>query len=1464
MTARAPGAFSPATAAWFASTFPAPTQAQAGAWPALANGDHVLLVAPTGSGKTLAAFLAAIDRLLFAPRPPAPGRHPGTRILYVSPIKALAVDVERNLMAPLAGITAAAHAAGLTPHPVTVAVRSGDTTTKERRAIARGAADILITTPESLYLMLTSAARDALRTVETVIVDEIHALVPGERGAHLALSLERLDHLTGREVQRVGLSATQRPLDEVARFLAGARPVTLVDAAAPKALELTIEMPFAPGADGPPPDATDAADAAPASNWDRVFPRLLELIRAHTSTLVFVNSRRLAERAAAALNELAGEVLVHAHHGSVAKEQRAAIETALKDGALRGLVATSSLELGIDMGAIDLVVQVEPPQSVASGLQRVGRAGHQVGAASRGVIMSKHRGDVLACATLAAAMRAGAVERIRYQRNPLDVLAQQVVAMAAIEPWSVDAMYALIRRAGCFAELPRGSFDAVLDMLSGLYPIDELAELRPRLTYDRAAGVVRARDGAHRVAIASGGTIADRGLYGVYLTGAPAGKGRVGELDEEMVFESRVGDRFLLGASTWRIDEITHDRVLVSPAPGQPGKMPFWRGESAMRPYELGQRIGALARELSAIPPAAAHDRLVGELALAPAAAEVLLGELAGQAAASTVPTDRTVVIEVSPDELGDLRVCVLAPFGARVMAPWAMLAQHAARARLGFEVELLWTNDGFAIRLPEGTSLDGLEAWLVPAPATVRDQLTALVADTSMFAARFREAAGRALLLPRRRPGQRTPLWQVRKKAQDLLRGAQQVADFPILLEAYRKCLADVFDLTALTEVLGGVATGAITLARHATTAPSPFASAVLFGYVASFMYEGDAPPLERRAAALAIDPARLRELVGDVSLRDLLDAEVLAEVEASLGGHAEVPDGADRWHDRLLRCGDVDATAIDATTCAALIAAGRALALGVGPRTLVVPVEYAARYRDALGVALPAQLPAAYRAPTADPVRELVVRYARTHGPFTVDDLAARYQLAAATLAPVLAALAAAGVLVEGEFRPGGTGREWLHADVLRTLRSRSLARVRRQIAPVPATAYVRFLHAWHGVVQPRAGLDAVLDAVERLQGLPVLASQLEAELLPARVADYAPGDLDTLAAAGEVVWHGVAAAGERDGRVAVYLADQAAQFVDGTAQAAARAAASDVGGRLLELLSARGALFFTEIRAALPMFPGDLVRALWALVWAGLCTNDSFHPLRELAGGATASRRRPQRRPVSRAGFRSRRAVPPAAEGRWALVPAPTGSPTDRAHAQLRQWLTRYGVVTKDSATAEGGFAAAYPVLRALEDSGQLVRGHFVAELAAMQFATASAVEALRSHARPRRPPAVVTLDATDCANPYGAILPWPAGVDGEARPRRVAGATVVTVDGAAVAWLPRDLAAGTVWPAADADAAASTAHALVDLVRAARASGEPAVLVTLDGRPAAAHPLAPALLAAGLAARGTTLVLARAAL
>src|SRR4051794_312000 len=984
-------------AEWFRASFAAPTPPQAQGWPAIARGDSTLILAPTGSGKTLAAFLWAINRVMFDDIPAASDR---CRVLYVSPLKALAVDVERNLRSPIAGIGNRAVARGDRFHAPAVAVRTGDTPAIERARFQREPADILITTPESLYLLLTSNAREALRSVDTIIIDEIHALVPTKRGAHMTVSLERLQALARVPPQRIGLSATQRPLDEVARFLGGSAPrrgagkvkarvdaedaihgeftadratpsyrtVTIVDTSQKKNLDLRIEVPVEDmariGETDDIPSGPAAQGSVRTSIWSAIHPRLLELVQAHRSTLIFVNSRRVAERLAAALNELAGDTLVPAHHGSLARAQRVEIEDRLKAGQIRGLVATSSLELGIDMGAIDLVIQIEAPPSVASGMQRIGRSGHRIDEPSRGIIVPKFRGDLVACAAVTRAMHEAQIESSRYPRNPLDVLAQQIVATVAMDDWDVDALFQAVRCAAPFAELSRAIFEGVLDMLSGRYPSDDFADLRPRVTWDRLKNTVTAREGAKRVAVVNGGTIPDRGLYGVFLSGERGPGARVGELDEEMVFESRVGETFLLGASSWRIEEITHDRVIVTPAPGQPGKMPFWKADAAGRPLELGRHIGELVRSIRQMPAGAAVQRLTRQHDLDARAAENLVRYLADQAAATgAVPDDRTIIIERTRDELGDWRLCVLSPFGGRIHAPWAMAVVERVRAETGTDVETMWTDDGFVVRFPE-TENPPDAALLIPASDEAEALVVRQLGSTALFAAKFREAAARALLLPRRRPGGRTPLWQQRKRAADLLAVAARYGSFPMILEAYRECLRDVFDIPALVDTLRRIEAREIRTVTVDSSMPSPFAAALLFGYVANYIYDGDAPLAERRAQALSIDQGQLRDLLGEAELRELLDADALADVEAQLQQlddryRARSIDGV---HDLLLHLGDLTRGEIEARSTAGADAAlaaltrdRRAITISIGGETRYIPVEYAARYRDALGVPLP-----------------------------------------------------------------------------------------------------------------------------------------------------------------------------------------------------------------------------------------------------------------------------------------------------------------------------------------------------------------------------------------------------------------------------------------------------------------------------------------------------------------------------
>ena len=1148
-------AFSPPVRDWFAASFAEPTRAQRLGWNAIAEGQHSLILAPTGSGKTLAAFLWALDRLSAEPAPEATAR---TRVLYISPLRALAVDVEKNLRAPLAGIEHAADRLR-TPlaHVPTVGVRTGDTPANERRSLLKRPPDILITTPESLYLMLTSQARETLRSVRWVIVDEIHALAATKRGAHLALSLERLDAIAETPPQRIGLSATQRPLEEIARFLGGqaddgtARPVAIVDAGHRKPMELEVVVPVEDMAElsaqaepSPAPPlllGPSGAGQSPAqaSIWPSIHPRLLELIRAHRSTIVFVNARRLAERLASRLNELAGEDLVRAHHGALAREQRLEVEDALKSGTLRAIVATSSLELGIDMGAVDLVIQVESPGSVASGLQRIGRAGHQVGEPSRGKIFPKFRGDLLEASVVAERMLAGKIEETHYPRNPLDVLAQQLVAMCAVDEWSVDDLYGAVRRAANFAELSREVFEAVLDLLAGRYPSDGFAELRPRVVWDRVHDVVRARDGAGRLAITSGGTIPDRGLFGVFL---PDGT-RVGELDEEMVYESRRGEVFLLGASSWRIEDITRDRVVVTPAPGEPGKMPFWKGDKPGRPLELGRAIGAFTRELRGSRRAAALARLKEEVGLDAWAAENLVAYLDDQLEATgAVPDDRTVVVERFRDEIGDWRMCILSPFGQRVHAPWGLAIEARLLDRFGPGAQVLWSDDGIVIRLPEAVERIPMEDLLFE-PEDVEASVVAALPGTALFASVFREASARALLLPRQRPGRRTPLWQQRQRSADLLAEAAKHPTFPMLLETTRECLRDIFDVPALREVMTDLRSRTTKLVAVDTERASPFAQSLLFRWVAIYMYEGDAPLAERRAAALALDRDLLRELLGTEELRELLDAEALDQLELELQRLADgwQVRGADGLHDLLREVGDLREDEIVARAesdpsawTGRLLDEGRAMRVRVAGEERVAAVDDAARLRDALGVSLPQGLPAAFTGVSERPLEGLVARFARTHGPFVAGDVATRLGVAPDRIRAALEALEAEGRVTHGEFRPSGVEREWCDVEILRRIRRRSLAALRKEVEPVDAATLGRFLPAWQGADHPRGGVDALTDAVTRLQGAAIPASILETDVLPARVQGFRPADLDALCAGGELLWIGAGALGGDDGRV------------------------------------------------------------------------------------------------------------------------------------------------------------------------------------------------------------------------------------------------------------------------------------------------------------------------------------------
>jgi len=1485
--------FHPITAKWFRAVFDTPTAPQVEGWPAIARGESTLILAPTGTGKTLAAFLWCIDKLMMRTAPKA---QPGCRVVYLSPLKALAADVERNLRSPLVGIANMAKREGVEVRMPEISVRTGDTPQKERARFRKHPGDILITTPESLYLLLTSETGEVLRSVETVIVDEIHALVPSKRGAHMALSLERLEALTGRRLQRIGLSATQRPLEEVARFLGGAeaslektstpvvaelaqaaehggeiesvlmstasddgvkpdvgvnaplyRPVTVVNAGARKALELKVEVPVEDmarlGEIEEQPSGPASQGPKRTSIWQSIHPRLLEIIQERTSTLIFVNARRIAERLAGALNELAGEQIACAHHGSLAAPQRTEIEELLKAGKIKALVATSSLELGIDMGAIDLVIQIEAPPSVASGMQRIGRAGHQVGAPSHGIIFPKYRADLIACAAVTRAMHEGHVESTRFLRNPLDVLAQQMVAVIAHPPLGVAeaerrarqvaddeagpgisyaALFALVKGAAPFAGLSQSVFDGVLDMLAGRYPSDEFADLRPRITWDRTRDWITPRAGVKRIAILNGGTIPDRGTYGVFLAGERSKPVRVGELDEEMVFESRNGDTFILGASAWRIDEITIDRVLVTPAPGEAGKMPFWHGDQAGRPLEFGRRIGALVRELRDAPRSVAVTRLTTEHDLEPGAAENVLRYLADQELATVVvPDDRNIVIERVRDELGDWRVCVLTPFGSRVHAPWAMAATAKLRASSGYEVETMWSEDGFVLRFPETEEAPAVEPILLE-PEEAAELVLRQLGSTALFAAKFRESAARALLLPRRRAEGRTPLWQQRKRAYDLLSVASQYASFPILLEAYRECLRDVFDMPALMETLRNIGARSLRVHTVDSRTPSPFASALLFSYVANYIYDGDAPLAERRAQALSIDQDQLRELMGDADLRELLDINAIEETEEQLQCVAETyrARNMDGVHDLLLRLGDLTRVELRVRCVteevtdwvAKLTRATRVLEVQVAGQKRVIAVEDAARYRDALGVPLPPGLPSAFLQEARNAVVDLLRRYARTHGPFTTQEAAARFDLPLESVEAVLQGLVQSGRVVEGGFRPGGIHREWCDSEVLRAIRRRSLARLRKEVEPVEQGTLARLFTRWQGVVQPRRGLDALLDVIENLQGAPLPASILETEILPARLAGYKRSDLDTLIAAGEVVWVGMDPIGERDGRIGLYLAEKlSALWPIAPTQPVEHVLRDEEGNvivpsalpasketEIVVYLRRHGASFFQDLHDGVGGgYPGETLEAVWSLVWKGILTNDGMATLRAYCERPSTSSRKPARRVNQQAVFRSRRTTPPTGQGRWALNAAAFAtnrSATEWSHAIAQQLLTRYGVVFRETAHAEnlpGGFSAIYDVMKALEESGKIRRGYFAADLGATQFAMPAAVDLLRSLRAQQDPDRVemLQLAATDPANPYGALMRWPAAPDEGSSLTRSVWARVILCDGALVAYLRR---------------------------------------------------------------------------
>jgi ATP-dependent Lhr-like helicase len=1428
--------FSAPVRRWFEASFEGPTPAQTGGWEAISSGEHALICAPTGSGKTLASFLWGIDKLA---RSPDLGT--GVKLVYVSPLKALSYDIERNLRAPLRGIGA----------EIAVGLRTGDTSQKERRAMAKTPPDILITTPESLYLMLSSNVREILTGVEAVIVDEIHAVAPTKRGSHLTLTLERLDHLVreqgGDEVQRIGLSATQRPLERIGQFLVGSkRQCRIVDAGQKKALDLEIVVPVEdmadPGApaypseDGPPPTEIEPS-AHVRSIWPAIYPKLLELVQEHTSTMIFVNNRRAAERLAKRLNELAngegeqelpatehagharpagpaaagdppppattqegvppttsptGEApveIARAHHGSLSHEERANVEEMLKSGELPCLVATSSLELGIDMGAVDLVIQVESPKSVTRGLQRIGRAGHRMGEVSKGRIFPKFRGDLLECAVVARRMREAEIEETTIPQNPLDVLAQHLVSLAAQKEWEVDEVERLVTATQSFHDLSREQLENVLDMLDGRYPSDRFAELRPRIVWDRTEGTIHGRKGARQLVVTNAGTIPDRGLYGVHL---PDGR-RVGELDEEMVYEARAGQTFLLGSSTWRIEEITRDRVIVTPAPGAPGAVPFWKGDGIGRPAELGRAIGAFAREAVNRDPA----ELAKEYDLDERAANNLVSYLREQQQATrVVPSDETIVVERFRDEIGDWRLCILSPYGGRVHAAWGLALAAKIRDERDLEADAIWSDDGIVIHLPDADEPPPADLVLID-PDQIEDLVVGELSGSALFGARFRENASRSLLIPRAYPGKRTPLWQQRLKSQSLLEVARDFPRFPVVLETYRECLRDVLDLPALAELLEKLHSRALSLVEVETPTASPFASSLLFDYVATYMYEGDTPNAERRAAALALDRDLLRELLGQEELRELIDPEALEEVEEQLQHRTEAGRAGDRdaLQQLLRNLGDLTLEECEERVAEGysaksmldkLVAERRVAKVRVAGEERYIAAEDAGLYRDALGVPEPPGLPETFLEEHPDAMRALVRRYARTHGPFPTAQLAERYGV---DPSPALRELEAEGAMVRGELLPGGTEREWCDSEVLRRVRRASLARLRKEVEAADTRELARFLPSWQNVDAFRrtgAGLDRLREALVPLQGVALTPKVWEGDVLPRRLGAYSQNWLDELCTSGELVWIGAGALGRNDGRVALYFREDVRLAGPPPANAKLESPQGEVHDAIRERL-ASGPSFWLDLVVELNHPAEDIHNALWDLVWSGEVTNDAFAPLRAPRLRAVPPSERPGRR------FARRRSTTGAAvQGRWSLTEplfANAPGPGAKLRATAELMLERYGIVTRETVLAEGipgGFSTLYGELGNLELLGTARRGYFVEGLGGAQFALPGAVERLRS--LPERDGSYLVIAATDPANPYGASLPWPK-LEGGRRPGRTPGAHLLLRDGEPLVFVER---------------------------------------------------------------------------
>ncbi|HMB05055.1 MAG TPA: DEAD/DEAH box helicase, partial [Isosphaeraceae bacterium] len=1321
----------PVVASWFRTTFGTPTPAQRLGWPEIAAGRNTLIFAPTGSGKTLAAFLACLDHLWRVPRTTR-----GARILYISPLKALNQDICRNLQVPLVGILARARAEGVDLAPLTVALRSGDTSAADRQRLVRTPPDILITTPESLHLMLTSRAREILRAPSHVIVDEIHALAPNKRGVFLALLLERLEAFNPGGFVRVGLSATQQPLDEVARYLGGRRtvagprgsvpweprPVSIVDAGLRKQLDLEVTVPF------------DRAGPWPAGSvWPAIEHRLLDLIRGHRSTIVFANNRRVVERLTAHLNERAGgegfgpAALVRSHHGSLSPAERRATEEALKRGELSAVVATASLELGIDMGAVDLVCQVESPGSVARGLQRVGRAGHLVGRISKGRLIAKTSGDLLEAAALCRRMVRGEVESLRVPTGCLDVLAQQVVACVAMDRWDVPALFDLVRGAYPYRDLTAPAFESVLKMVSGRFPTESFRDLRARVSWDRVHNRLHPLPGTAKLAVVGGGTIPDTGQYPVYLGDEGP---RLGELDEEFVLERRVGETFVLGTSTWRIEAIEPHRVLVARAEGEAAMMPFWRGEDSPRTAELGEAVGALVRELvDRRGDPGALDWLQAECRLDRAAARCLLDHIDRQVRiAGAAPDDRTVVIEAFRDPAGEVGLAVLTPFGGKLHQALKLALQARLRARLGISVACLHGDDGVLIRLPQQADeppldlLDGLTAG--QAEDLIRDGL----GQSALFGLRFRQNAGRALLMPRPDPAKRTPLWLQRLRAKDLLQVVRRFPDFPIVVETYRECLDDDLDLPRLRAFLGAIQAGSIRIVARRGAIPSPFASNLIFRFTSQYLYQWDEPRrADRPAGPSVVDEELLDPLLDPATHAHWLDPNAIGRVEGRLRGVGRPPRTADEMAETLRRLGDLAPSELAGPMLgflADLDAQGRAVAITV-PGTAEPDRWIAAEEQPLYEAAF---------APEPDGSAEEVIvqRFLQTHALVGLDDLTARYPIGPARATELLERWSEAGQLVRLGPADGSDRPRWADRRNLDEVRRLSIALRRREGVAVPPEVFADFV-ARRQHVHPATrceGRAAVGLVLEQLQGFAAPAELWESDLLPRRLRDYRPDWLDETLAAGGWLWRA-----QGDGRGEPRVALVPRDFAGPWPAHEAEEPPSEAETRVLDHLARRGAGFATDLARETGLEPSSVRAALVGLLKRGLVTNDRFDPLRPGAQAmaealTAASATPPMRRPsLGRIRPSYRRPVSSRPEGRWSRLAAIEADAEIAALAWAAALLERYGVLTRETAALDP-WAPAWrdlvPWLARAELRGELRRGYFVEGLSGVQYALSEAAD------------------------------------------------------------------------------------------------------------------------------------------